>query len=48
MINKFNIVFYYQLLKFVPTSEETQLLSELNAEIDQMARADRFLYEMSK
>ncbi|KAK7483514.1 hypothetical protein BaRGS_00025188 [Batillaria attramentaria] len=37
-----------QLLKFVPTAEETQLLSEYSSEIDNMARADRFLYEMSK
>ncbi|XP_035825837.1 disheveled-associated activator of morphogenesis 1 [Aplysia californica] len=37
-----------QLLKFVPTSEEVQLLSEYTHEIDNMARADRFLYEMSK
>nr|KAG5710766.1 hypothetical protein BaRGS_035168 [Batillaria attramentaria] len=36
-----------QLLKFVPTAEETQLLSEYSSEIDNMARADRFLYEMS-
>ncbi|XP_029633402.1 disheveled-associated activator of morphogenesis 1 isoform X3 [Octopus sinensis] len=37
-----------QLLKFVPTPEESQLLSEHNHEIDQMARADRFLFEMGK
>ena len=36
-----------QLLKFVPTPEETQLLSEHEAEIEQMAKADRFLFEMS-
>ncbi|KAL3874321.1 hypothetical protein ACJMK2_037352 [Sinanodonta woodiana] len=37
-----------QLLKFVPSNEEIQLLSELGHDIDQMARADRFLYEMGK
>ena len=37
-----------QLLKYVPTKEEIQLLSNHEHEIDQMAAADRFLYEMSK
>ncbi|XP_070577470.1 disheveled-associated activator of morphogenesis 2-like isoform X2 [Ptychodera flava] len=37
-----------QLLKFVPTSEEISLLEEHKHDIEQMARADRFLYEMSK
>ncbi|KAK2146064.1 hypothetical protein LSH36_635g01003 [Paralvinella palmiformis] len=37
-----------QLLKYVPTKEEIQLLSSHEHEIDQMAAADRFLYEMSK
>lgn len=37
-----------QLLKFVPSAEEVQLLSEYSHEIDNMARADRFLFEMSK
>ncbi|XP_059163759.1 disheveled-associated activator of morphogenesis 2-like [Physella acuta] len=37
-----------QLLKFVPTAEEIQLLSEYAHEIENMARADRFLFEMSK
>ena len=37
-----------QLLKFVPTPEETQLLSEHEADIDSMAKADRFLFEMSR
>ncbi|KAK6997787.1 disheveled-associated activator of morphogenesis 1 [Biomphalaria glabrata] len=37
-----------QLLKFVPTAEEVQLLSEYAHEIENMARADRFLFEMSK
>lgn len=37
-----------QLLKYVPTKEEIQLLSAHEHEIDQMAAADRFLFEMSK
>ncbi|KAL4238139.1 Dishevelled associated activator of morphogenesis 2 [Mactra antiquata] len=35
-----------QLLKYVPTSEEMQLLTELDGERENLARADRFLYEM--
>ena len=37
-----------QLLKYVPTPEEVQLLGEHEHEIEQMARADRFLFEMSR
>lgn len=37
-----------QLLKFVPTLEETQMLGEHVHETEQMARADRFLFEMSR
>ena len=37
-----------QLLKFVPTPEETQMLGEHEHELHQMARADRFIYDMSK
>jgi len=37
-----------QLLKYVPTSEEMQLLSELGMETENLARADRFLFEMGK
>ena len=37
-----------QLIKFVPTPEEKQLLEEHKHEIEQMARADRYLYEMSR
>ncbi|KAL1489955.1 hypothetical protein ABEB36_013878 [Hypothenemus hampei] len=37
-----------QLLKFTPTPEECGLLEEHSDEIDSMARADRFLYEISK
>jgi dishevelled associated activator of morphogenesis len=37
-----------QLLKFTPSSEEAALLEEHSEEIDNLARADRFLYEISK
>ncbi|XKL66064.1 hypothetical protein PGB90_009484 [Kerria lacca] len=37
-----------QLLKFTPTAEESALLEEHSEEIDSLARADRFLYEISK
>ncbi|GFS32251.1 disheveled-associated activator of morphogenesis 1 [Trichonephila inaurata madagascariensis] len=36
-----------QLLKFMPSHEEKALLEEHSMEIDNMARADRFLYEIS-
>ena len=35
-------------MKFVPTSAEKNLLNDHNKEIEQFARADRFLYEMSR
>uniref|UniRef100_A0A4W4FQW8 Dishevelled associated activator of morphogenesis 1b n=1 Tax=Electrophorus electricus TaxID=8005 RepID=A0A4W4FQW8_ELEEL len=37
-----------QLLKFVPEKSDVDLLEEHKHELDRMARADRFLYEMSK
>lgn len=37
-----------QLLKFTPSAEETALLEEHQDELDNLARADRFLYEISK
>ncbi|XP_053375158.1 disheveled-associated activator of morphogenesis 1-like [Mercenaria mercenaria] len=37
-----------QLLKYVPTSEEMQLLTELGGETENLARADRYLFEMGK
>ncbi|KAJ2951435.1 hypothetical protein O0L34_g13588 [Tuta absoluta] len=37
-----------QLLKFTPSAEEAALLDEHQDELDSMARADRFLYEISK
>lgn len=37
-----------QMLKFTPSSEEAAHLEEHSEEIDSLARADRFLYEISK
>ncbi|XP_078350098.1 disheveled-associated activator of morphogenesis 2-like [Oculina patagonica] len=37
-----------QLLKYVPTSDEKNLLNAHNKEIENFARADRFLYDMSR
>lgn len=37
-----------QLLKYVPTSDEKNLLNTHNKSIEQFARADRFLYDMSR
>ncbi|XP_046849776.1 disheveled-associated activator of morphogenesis 1-like isoform X2 [Xenia sp. Carnegie-2017] len=37
-----------QLLKFVPTPQEKNLLNDHSKEKEQFAKADRFLYEMSK
>ncbi|KAK7013355.1 Dishevelled associated activator of morphogenesis 2, partial [Halocaridina rubra] len=37
-----------QLLKFTPTAEEKSMLEEHTDEIENLARADRFLYEISK
>ncbi|KAG8227858.1 hypothetical protein J437_LFUL006482, partial [Ladona fulva] len=37
-----------QILKFTPSAEESALLEEHSDEIDSLARADRFLYEISK
>uniref|UniRef100_A0A4X2LQ34 Dishevelled associated activator of morphogenesis 2 n=1 Tax=Vombatus ursinus TaxID=29139 RepID=A0A4X2LQ34_VOMUR len=37
-----------QLLKFTPEKSDIDLLEEHKHEIDRMARADRFLYEMSR
>lgn len=37
-----------QLLKFTPTVEEKNMLEEHQDEIENLARADRFLYEISK
>ncbi|XP_047013766.1 disheveled-associated activator of morphogenesis 2 isoform X5 [Ictalurus punctatus] len=37
-----------QLLKFVPEKSDIDLLEEHKHELDRMARADRFLYDMSR
>ncbi|XP_029454062.1 disheveled-associated activator of morphogenesis 1 isoform X2 [Rhinatrema bivittatum] len=37
-----------QLLKFVPEKSDIDLLGEHQHELDRMAKADRFLYEMSR
>ncbi|XP_032228211.1 disheveled-associated activator of morphogenesis 1-A [Nematostella vectensis] len=37
-----------QLLKYVPTAAEKNLLNENNKEKDNFARADKFLYDMSR
>ncbi|KAM6973612.1 LOW QUALITY PROTEIN: disheveled-associated activator of morphogenesis 1 [Aplochiton taeniatus] len=37
-----------QLLKFVPEKADVDLLEEHKHELDRMAKADRFLYEMSR
>ncbi len=37
-----------QMLKFTPSPEERALLDEHAEEIDHLARADRFLFELSK
>lgn len=36
------------MLKYVPMPEEKAMLDEHSHEIDSMARADRYLYEMSR
>lgn len=37
-----------QLLKFIPEKSDVDLLEEHRHELERMARADRFLYEMSR
>lgn len=37
-----------QLLKFTPTIEEKTMLEEHQDEMDTLARADRFLFQISK
>lgn len=37
-----------QLIKFIPTKEEVDLLNEHKNDLPRMARADRFLFEMSQ
>lgn len=44
----FGLCLPFQLLKFVPEKSDTDLLEEHKHEIERMARADRFLFEMSR
>lgn len=48
----FNLLLYshmhFQLLKFVPEKSDIDLLEEHKHELDRMAKADRFLFEMSR
>lgn len=37
-----------KLLKFVPEKSDMELLEEHKLELDRMAKADRFLYDMSR
>nr|CAB3236063.1 disheveled-associated activator of morphogenesis 2 [Phallusia mammillata] len=37
-----------QLIKYIPTKEEVDMLNEHKSDISKMARADRFLFEMSQ
>lgn len=37
-----------QLIKFIPTKEEIDMLEEHQHELDRMARADKFLFEMNR
>lgn len=39
---------YVKLLKFVPEKSDIELLEEHKHELDRMARADRFLFDMSR
>lgn len=38
----------FQLLKFIPEKSDVDLLEEHKHELERMARADRFLFEMSR
>lgn len=43
-----HLLVFLQLLKFVPEKSDMDLLEEHKHELERMARADRFLYEMSR
>lgn len=47
-ISVFDLCLSLKLLKFVPEKSDTDLLEEHKHEIERMARADRFLFEMSR
>lgn len=42
------VLAFLQLLKFVPEKSDIDLLEEHKHELERMARADRFLFEMSR
>lgn len=44
----FHFYCFFQLLKFVPEKADVDLLEEHKHELDRMAKADRFLFEMSR
>ena len=46
--DQFPVDMVEQMLKFTPSPEERALLDEHADEIDHLARADRFLFELSK
>jgi dishevelled associated activator of morphogenesis len=46
--DQFPVDMVEQMLKFTPSPEERALLDEHAEEIDHLARADRFLFELSK
>lgn len=50
LLNSFppDLICSLQLLKFIPEKSDIDLLEEHKQEIERMARADRFLYEMSR
>uniref|UniRef100_F6YUS5 Dishevelled associated activator of morphosis 2 n=1 Tax=Equus caballus TaxID=9796 RepID=F6YUS5_HORSE len=47
-LKSFNWVKLNELLKFIPEKSDIDLLEEHKHEIERMARADRFLYDMSR
>ena len=46
--DQFPVDMVEQMLKFTPSPEERALLDEHADDIDHLARADRFLFELSK
>ena len=37
-----------QMLKYIPTKEEADMFNEHKSDVQKLAKADRFLFEMSK
>lgn len=48
MLYSFWSLYVLQMLKFIPEKSDVDLLEEHKHELDRMAKADRFLYEMSR